>query len=149
MAVQLQRAGIDFIIVERSAEPGGVWFDNVYPGCGVDTASHFYSYSFAQTDWSRFFALKPEIHRYIADCVDRFGLRAHLRLNTTVRTAAFVDSDKSWRVTLVGPDGEETVDCSVVISAVGQLNEPFYPRFKGIRQLQGSGGAYRDAGPRV
>lgn len=138
MAVYLQKAGVDFLIVERSAEPGGVWVDNTYPGCGVDTASHFYSYSFAQNpDWSRYFALKGEIKRYIADCVDRFGLRGRLRLNTKVQSAAYVDGEKRWKVTLVGPKGEESVDCGAVVSAVGQLNEPFYPSFKGLESFKG------------
>lgn len=138
MAVYLQKAGIDFLIVERRAEPGGVWVDNTYPGCGVDTASHFYSYSFAQNpDWSRYFALQSEIKRYIADCVDRFGLRSRMRLNTAVQSVAYVDDDKRWKVTLAGPEGEEVVDCGAVISAVGQLNEPFYPRIKDLETFKG------------
>lgn len=138
LAVYLQRAGIDFLMIERSAEPGGVWVDNTYPGCGVDTASHFYSYSFAQNpDWSRYFASKDEIKRYIADCIDRFGLRDHLRLNTAVTSADFDDGAKRWTVTLQGPGGTETLSCGAVVSAVGQLNEPATPRFKGIDTFKG------------
>ncbi len=43
-AVYLQKAGIDFVIIEKTGAPGGTWNDNRYPGCGVDTASHFYTY---------------------------------------------------------------------------------------------------------
>lgn len=138
LAVYLQRAGIDFLMIERSAEPGGVWVDNTYPGCGVDTASHFYSYSFAQNpDWSRFFASKDEIKQYISDCIDRFGLRGRLRLNTTVKSADFDDSSQTWTVTIDGPGGSEMLSCGAVVSAVGQLNEPATPRFKGLDTFQG------------
>ena len=47
-AYRLQQAGIDFVILEKNPEVGGTWFENSYPGCRVDVANHFYSYSFAQ-----------------------------------------------------------------------------------------------------
>ena len=47
MASKLQMAGLpDFTVFERSAGPGGVWWDNVYPGAEVDTESISYSSSF-------------------------------------------------------------------------------------------------------
>jgi 4-hydroxyacetophenone monooxygenase len=135
LAVYLKKAGIDFLMLERSAEPGGVWVDNNYPGCGVDTASHFYSYSFAQNpDWSRYFASKDEIKRYIADCVDRFGLREHLRLNAAVRSTVYDDTHKRWTVTL---ESNETIECAAVVSAVGQLNEPAFPHINGLETFRG------------
>ncbi|MEZ4587739.1 MAG: NAD(P)-binding protein [Gemmatimonadales bacterium] len=45
-AAALRRAGIeDFVILERAAELGGVWRDNVYPGCACDVQSHLYQYA--------------------------------------------------------------------------------------------------------
>jgi 4-hydroxyacetophenone monooxygenase len=138
MAVYLKKAGVDFLVVERGNEVGGVWAANNYPGCGVDTASHFYSYSFAQNpDWSRYFALQPEIRDYIADCVERFGIASHLRLATNVSSARFDDKRQLWDVTLAGASGEEIVTASAVVSAVGQLSEPFYPEVKGLASFKG------------
>ncbi len=46
-AVKLKRAGIDsFTVFEKADGPGGVWWQNTYPGCEVDVPSHAYSYSF-------------------------------------------------------------------------------------------------------
>jgi hypothetical protein len=47
-AVHLIRAGIDLTIFERSPGPGGVWWDNTYPGVAIDTPSHMYSSLFQQ-----------------------------------------------------------------------------------------------------
>jgi 4-hydroxyacetophenone monooxygenase len=138
MAVFLKGAGVDFLIVERGKEVGGVWAANSYPGCGVDTASHFYSYSFDQNpDWSRHFALQPEIKRYIAACVERFGIAEHVRLATTVTGVRFDDGAKTWSATLAGPNGAETITASAVVSAVGQLSEPFYPSIPGLASFEG------------
>ena len=43
---RLGRLGIPYTIVERNAEVGGTWYKNRYPGCGVDTPNHSYSFSF-------------------------------------------------------------------------------------------------------
>jgi len=54
-AIQLQQAGIPFVILEKNDAVGGTWYENIYPGCGVDTPNHFYSYAFEPNhDWSNF-----------------------------------------------------------------------------------------------
>lgn len=70
----------DFVIVDQNDGPGGTWYSNTYPGCGMhfsivdigrvdtdslsgcDVPSHFYSFSFAlNPDWSRPLAEQGEI----------------------------------------------------------------------------------------
>jgi cation diffusion facilitator CzcD-associated flavoprotein CzcO len=34
----------DFVILERSNQPGGTWRDNTYPGAACDVPSHLYSF---------------------------------------------------------------------------------------------------------
>ena len=46
-AIRLHEAGIDHVVLEKNADVGGTWLENAYPGAGVDTPSHLYSYSFA------------------------------------------------------------------------------------------------------
>ena len=75
-AIELAKAGIPYVIVERSGELGGVWFENRYPGAACDVPSHLYSFSFAPYRWSRFFAGSREIHAYLAEVADRFAVRA-------------------------------------------------------------------------
>jgi 4-hydroxyacetophenone monooxygenase len=53
-AIRLREAGIDHVVLEKNPGVGGTWLENGYPGAGVDTPSHLYSYSFAPRQWSRF-----------------------------------------------------------------------------------------------
>lgn len=79
-AVKLKKAGIHtFTIFERSAGPGGVWWDNRYPGVEVDVSSHLYSYSFKRFDWSRTHADQAELQRYLEEVIDEFDLWNHFR----------------------------------------------------------------------
>lgn len=81
-AVNLQAAGIPFTVIERNPTVGGVWLENRYPGAGVDTPNHLYSYSFAPYDWTMFFALRDELWSYLEHVTDRFELRPSIRFGT-------------------------------------------------------------------
>ena len=50
VAHRLRQAGIDFVVYERNEDVGGVWLENDYPGCRLDTSNFCYSYSFLQRD---------------------------------------------------------------------------------------------------
>jgi cation diffusion facilitator CzcD-associated flavoprotein CzcO len=136
MAIELQRAGIsDFLLLEKAAEPGGTWRDNSYPGAACDVPSHLYSFSFApKHDWSRKFAPQAEIHQYSLSLIDKYQLSERIRCNAEVHSAAFMEEQALWRVTLA--DGE-VLSCGVLISAVGQLNQPAYPNLPGLEQFEG------------
>ncbi len=133
-AVKLQKAGFDdFVIYEKSAEPGGVWWDNQYPGAEVDTPSHMYSFSFMRYDWSRNYAQQEELLGYINATIDHFGLRPRFRLNTLVASVVWNDARQQYAVRT--EDGEEWFD--FVISAVGLLNVPRYPTWPGMDEFEG------------
>jgi 4-hydroxyacetophenone monooxygenase len=137
-AIALKAAGIPFTVVERSASIGGTWLDNVYPGCGVDTPSHLYSFSFAPHNWSRYFGKQEEILDYLKQCVDAFEIRDRIVLNTKVVRARFDESTARWAVQTQDQDGRITSESvNVVISAVGQLNEPAEPQIPGAEQFKG------------
>ena len=53
-AIKLREAGVDdAVIFEKTAELGGTWRDNRYPGLTCDVPSHLYRFSFAPTpEWS-------------------------------------------------------------------------------------------------
>ena len=70
--------------LERNATVGGTWLENRYPGAGVDTPSALYSFSFAQHDWSMYFALRDELHAYLERLADDFGVRERIRFDTEV-----------------------------------------------------------------
>ncbi|GAB2703557.1 flavin-containing monooxygenase [Nocardia thraciensis] len=134
-AVTLEKAGFDdFVILEKGGDVGGVWFWNRYPGLTCDVPSQLYQFGFApKPDWSRVWATGPEIQRYHAEVVDRFGLREHLRLNCEVTDAVF--DGRRWTVTVA--DGTE-LRADFVIAATGVLHHPFTPNLPGLDSFEGS-----------
>jgi 4-hydroxyacetophenone monooxygenase len=131
--VRLKAAGIEFVVVEKSDQVGGTWWHNRYPGCGVDTPSHVYSFSFASHDWKRFFAGRDEIHQYLEDIATDFDIRDRIRLRTEVLGARYDASTQTWIVETDSPDrGLETLRANVVISAVGAFGTPSRPKIDGL-----------------
>jgi 4-hydroxyacetophenone monooxygenase len=137
-AVNLQRAGIPFVVVEKSETVGGTWLDNRYPGAGVDTPNHLYSYSFVTYDWSKYFALRDELHSYLEHVADTFGLRPGIRFGTEVVSAAYEEATQTWAVTVRTADGaQETLHPNVVISGTGIFNPLKFPNIKGLDRFEG------------
>jgi 4-hydroxyacetophenone monooxygenase len=138
LGVALGQLGIPYTIVEKNAELGGTWWINRYPGCGVDTPNHSYSYSFgARNEWTRYFCQREELLDYLKKVADEFGLRKHLRLNTQLTSSRWDESKRRWISTLRTSSGEETFESTALVSAIGQLNDPFRARFKGEEDFKG------------
>ncbi len=134
----LGRLGVEHTIVERHASVGGVWRDNRYPGAGVDTPNHAYSYSFAPPRrWSRYFALQPELERYLSDVADSFGVTERIEFGTNVVAGRWDAERARWCVELETEAGRSTRTCRVLVSAIGQLNEPVVPDLPGIERFRG------------
>ena len=130
--IKLLELGIPFVILEKNRSVGGTWFENDYPGCGVDTPNHFYCYSFEPNhDWSRHFSPRKELWQYLERCADKYGVRPHIRFDTEVTEAVF--EKNSWRIKT--SQGELTANA--VICAVGQLNRPHIPDIEGLNQFGG------------
>ncbi|WP_067546492.1 flavin-containing monooxygenase [Nocardia crassostreae] len=133
-AITLQRNGFhDFVILEKGSDVGGVWHWNRYPGLTCDVPSQLYQFGFApKPDWSHVFAPGPEIQQYLADVVDRFGLRPHLRVNAEVVAAEFTGG--GWRVRT----GDGTVyEADFVIAVTGVLHHPATPDIPGLDEFDG------------
>jgi 4-hydroxyacetophenone monooxygenase len=138
-AIKLKEAGIAFTVVEKNDAAGGTWLENTYPGCGVDTPSHLYSFSFAQRpDWPRYFARRDELHRYLLDLADRHDLWPAMRFGRAVESVVWHDGRRQWDVAVGTAGGEsETLSANVVISATGYLNRPAYPQIEGLADFAG------------
>ena len=149
-AIELAKAGIPYVIVERSGELGGVWFENRYPGAACDVPSHLYSFSFAPYRWSRFFAGSREIHAYLAEVADRFAVRSHIRFGLEVVEARWDEQRQSWEADVRRDDGSiETLRASMIVSGVGAFNKPRMPDVPGLEQFEGVSvhtARYPDAG---
>jgi cation diffusion facilitator CzcD-associated flavoprotein CzcO len=126
----------DFVIFERAAEVGGTWRDNTYPGCACDIPSHLYSYSFEMNpNWSRAYSKQPEILAYIIACKKKYALEAHIRYNTKITNAVFQEKEGHWELT--DQAGNVTLVESVIL-AIGPLNVPNIPKFKGAESFEGA-----------
>jgi 4-hydroxyacetophenone monooxygenase len=137
-AQRLRLMGIPYLVVDQHDAPGGNWLDNRYPGAGVDTPSHLYSFSFAPNDWEKHFELRPELEDYFARTHDRIGARPHTRFGTEVVRAEYDKQRARWQVEFRGPDGtRESQSFNVIISAVGVLNRPKLPRLPGMDSFPG------------
>lgn len=138
-AIRLKQAGIDFEIVDKNADVGGTWLENVYPDCRVDNPSHMYSYSFEENHvWPYFFSTQPVLLEYFRDVAKRYDLRKTVRFSTTVSEARFDEAANVWRVAITGKDSKkETLIANVVVSAVGQLNQPRMPEIPGVGTFKG------------
>jgi 4-hydroxyacetophenone monooxygenase len=137
-AHQLEDMGIDYTILEKQPEPGGNWYQNTYPGAGVDTPSHLYSFSFAKNDWGRHFELRDELQRYFAGVMKKLGAEERVRYGTEVLAAAYDEPARQWHIRVRDGEGtEETLVSDVVISAVGVLNQPRWPQLPGMDTFAG------------
>ena len=137
-AHRLRQAGLDVVVVEKNDDVGGTWYENTYPGCRVDVSNHFYSYSFAQRlDWPDHFSPQPVLLDYFRRFADDNDLRPLIRFSTEVTAIELDESTMTWRLELLGPDGEDTLEANAVVSAVGQLNRPNMPDIPGIDSFEG------------
>jgi cation diffusion facilitator CzcD-associated flavoprotein CzcO len=136
MAIALKKAGLhNFVILEKADRVGGTWRENTYPGCACDIRSHLYSYSFEpKADWSREFAPQREILGYIEHCVDKFGLRRHIRFGTEVTGAEYDDRSAAWQVTTAGGG---LVRGKALIAGLGPLHLPSIPEIAGLERFEG------------
>jgi 4-hydroxyacetophenone monooxygenase len=149
-AVELDQAGIPYVIVERSDDVGGVWLENRYPGAACDVPSHLYSFSFAPGRWSRHFADSREIHRYLKSVASARGIVPNIRFGLEATSARFDAERAEWEVTLLDAHGgEQRLRASILISGVGAFNKPRMPDVPGLDRFRGPSvhtARYPDAG---
>jgi 4-hydroxyacetophenone monooxygenase len=149
-AVELAKAGIPYVILERRHALGGVWYDNRYPGAACDVPSHLYSFSFAPHDWSRFFAGSREINSYLDRVADDFGIRRNIRFGAEVSEARYDEVAGEWQADVVTASGQrETLRANLLFSCVGAFNKPRVPDVPGLDEFKGPSvhtARYPDAG---
>src|SRR4051794_21662058 len=137
--IRLSQAGVQFEIVEANADVGGTWLVNTYPGCRVDNSNHMYSYSFEPNHgWPQHFSPQPELLKYFRNVAAKYGVRQHIRFETTVESLTWDEGRGAWRVVVRDKDGRvETIEANAVVSAVGQLNRPRIPKIEGVGAFEG------------
>ncbi|MCQ8140370.1 hypothetical protein NP564_24340, partial [Vibrio parahaemolyticus] len=86
---------------EKNDDLGGTWWINRYPGCGVDTPNHSYSYSFGERHpWTRYFCQREELLGYLQKVAEDYGIRQPLRVNTELTSSRWDEDRQRWISTL-------------------------------------------------
>lgn len=140
MAIKLREAGMhSFLLIEKSEDVGGTWWDNRYPGCACDIPSHLYSFSFELSpDWTRMYPGQQEIHAYLKHCVEKYGLAEHIKVKTKFCEAVWNEAASCWDV-LVEESGRGAlrIRAHALVSGMGGLHVPNIPRLPGIERFAG------------
>ena len=135
----LRGMGKKVAVLEASADVGGVWYHNGYPGARCDVESYDYSYSFSseleqEWRWSERYATQPEILRYVAHVAERFDLRKHIHCNTPMQNARYDENAARWSVT---SQGGRQWSAQYLVMCVGQLSKPKTPDYPGQEKFKG------------
>lgn len=135
-AIKLDQAGFpDFVVLEEGDGVGGAWHWNTYPGIAVDIPSFSYQFSFEKrSDWSRVYAPGSELKAYAEHCVEKYGVRDRIRLDTKVVGASFDEAANVWQIeTAAG----EHLRARFVIGATGVFSQPKPPEIPGVETFAG------------
>jgi len=137
--VKLAEAGYSFRLYDRNPDVGGTWLTNRYPGVGVDTPSHFYSFSFEiNPDWPAFYSNGGVVLDYLRRCADGYGLREHTSFDTEVTSCVYDEALRRWQVVSRTAGGEPRVEwADAVISAMGFFQAPMHPDIPGLADFTG------------
>jgi len=127
------RHGIPFDIYERHSDVGGLW-DQSNPGSPVYDSAHFISsktqshyHDFPMPDDYPDYPSNRQIHSYMKLFADAYGLRDHIRFNTSV-VKTELQADGTWTVTL---STGETKPYGSLVCANGTNWHPVMPDYPG------------------
>lgn len=138
VAVQLKRAGIPFVVIEKNPEIGGSWYENRYPGARVDTPSRGYTHLFSYDypfPWG--YSPRDENLKYFKWVTDHFEIREQIDFETEVVSMCWSDEQKTWTLEAEHPSGVRTYEVNAVVSCVGFLSRPKLPAIEGMESFEG------------
>lgn len=137
-AIQLDRLGIQWRIIERHSDLGGTWLINDYPEARVDVSTFLYQYKFEKNyPWESFYAPRDELQKYANYIVDKYDLRDRMTFNTKLTAAKWDETERKWNISLETADGAEDIASNAIISASGLFNTPKLPDIPGIKSYKG------------
>jgi cation diffusion facilitator CzcD-associated flavoprotein CzcO len=134
MLYRLRELGLRTLVLEAGTGVGGTWYWNRYPGARFDSESYTYGYSWssellAEWNWKERFSAQPENLAYLEFVADKFDLRRDIRFESRVASAVFDGDRTGW--TVETEDGLQ-LSCSFLITAIGALSVPVYPKIDGV-----------------
>ena len=137
-AVQMERLGIPYVLLERRPEPGGTWSVNRYPDIRVDTISITYEFNFEKDyRWTEYFGRGKEVREYLEMISKKHGVFENTRFEHEVTKATFDEDRDVWVLEAQTPDGTATIEANAVINGVGTFTNPRFPQFEGRETFGG------------
>ncbi|MGJ8670484.1 MAG: flavin-containing monooxygenase [Oceanococcus sp.] len=134
-AILAREAGFSVRMLEKGEDVGGVWRENTYPGAACDVPWYLYSFSFFKdVVFSRPYPQQAEILRYQRDCAAHYGLYDCAEFGVEVAAARWDEAAGLWCVTTSA--GVEH-QARVLISGVGVLSRPSWPKIPGLDDFKG------------
>ena len=145
--------GLDAELFESRPEVGGQWAyqpildgatpedikSSMYDGVIMNSCRDTTSFSDFPLDPARYpeYLGHRQMHQYLREYADHFGLMKHIRLRTEVDSCLPTD-DGRWTVTIREGDGEpKTRTYDAVFAATGQHTVPAVPDFEGRADFKG------------
>ncbi|CAJ2513112.1 Uu.00g012310.m01.CDS01 [Anthostomella pinea] len=139
---------IELTILEKNADVGGTWFENIYPGVRCDIPAHVYQSSFEpNSQWSEEFAQGAEILAYWQHVARKHRVYELLKLAHRVDSLDWDDAHGAWTVGVTdlsssnSNDAETkstlTLTADFVITASGRFNAWQLPDYPGMSEFQG------------
>src|ERR1700722_5321790 len=98
-AAYLRRLGLNFTLLERNSGVGGVWHENRYPGCRVDTQSRTYTHLIGVNyPLKSTYCTQEENQKYVDWMADSMDLRRDIEFNTEVNSLIWDDEARIWEI---------------------------------------------------
>ncbi|MEZ5251950.1 MAG: NAD(P)/FAD-dependent oxidoreductase [Ilumatobacteraceae bacterium] len=135
-AHRLDQAGVSFTILDKNADVGGTWHERV---SGLSRRQPEPQLQLLVRATARLAVplLAPGRARAVLPRLRRRSMRSHVRFGCRVERSVWDDGAKRWTVHYVEDGVERTITADAVISAVGQLNRPSWPKIDGIADFTG------------
>jgi len=119
-------AGREIVVVEKSAELGGVWAPSKsYPGVQTQTPRDLYCFSdFPMPADYPEWPSGAQVHAYLSGYAEYFDVKKLIRFNTNVLEASRMGELNGWRVRLANEHGETAELFDEVVICTGQFSQP-------------------------
>lgn len=131
-----------YAIVEQRADMGGTWDLFRYPGIRSDSDMHTLGYRFKPWTEAKAIADGPNIHRYVHQAAEEYGINPHIRFGHKVVSAEWSSSEARWTVTANAVDGsgEKVFAARFLFMCAGyyDYDQGYTPDFEGSADFKGT-----------
>ena len=136
-AAELTKRGVeDFLLIDRAADFGGVWYWNRYPGVACDVDSYIYLPMLEEVEYmpTQKYVSGQEIFEYAKNMARRFDLYRRSLLRVEITEVRWDDASNRWQI---NTDQGDLVRARFVNVATGPLQRPRLPGIPGIETFKG------------